>query len=145
MTEDADPEVAIDPAAVRALRDVLQDHGVRVALLFGSAARPEGAPADVDLAFEFADRVPEDPGYASAYLDLYADLEDELVEEVDLVDVHTLSPRFAAVVFDDGVRIFGSPDRLVELAAELGGELPSSRDARERVAAAAARLREGSP
>ena len=141
MSEADDPEVALAPETLRQLQGILDEHGVRLALLFGSAARPDGRPDDVDLAVEFADLTPKDDGYASAYLGLYTALEDELDVDVDLVDLRSTSPRFATVVFADGVLVVGSPDRRKTLAETLVGEAPSARDARERVAAAAARFK----
>lgn len=143
MTTADEPEMALPSETLRRLRGILEEHGVGLALLFGSAARPGGGdPADIDLAVEFADLEPTDDGYASAYLDLYTALEDRLDAEVDLVDVRSMSPRFASVVFDEGVLILGSPEHREKLADKLGGETPSAAEARDRVAAAVARLKE---
>lgn len=142
MTDDS--EVALSSEEVTALREVLTDHEVRFAMVFGSAGRPRGDPADIDLAVEFVEYRPTDDGYADTYLRLYSALEDELDREIDLVDVHSISPRFASVVFEDGVLILGTVDRRHDLAEQLAGESPSVGDARKRVAAAVDRLREGS-
>ncbi|WP_436344535.1 nucleotidyltransferase family protein [Natronorubrum sp. FCH18a] len=142
MTDD--PEVALPSEEVTALREILTDHEVRFAVVFGSAGRPDGDPADVDLAVEFAECLPTDDGYTDTYLRLHSALENELGRDVDLVDVHSMSPRFASVVFDDGVRILGTVDRRHTLAEQLAGESQSVGDARKRVAAAVARLQEGS-
>lgn len=139
-----DPVVALTDDELQRLRDLLATHGVELAIVFGSAAHPESDPADVDLAVEFAERRPTDEGYAAAYLDLYSALEDELDRPVDLVDVRSTSPTFASVVFDDGVLVLGSTDRLAALERRLAGDEPSVEDARKRVAAAAGRLGEGS-
>lgn len=139
-----DSGVALTDDELQRLRDLLATHGVDLAVVFGSAARPESDPADVDIAVEFAEYHPTDDGYAAVYLDLYTALADELDAGVDLVDVHSTSPAFARVVFDDGVLVLGSTDRLASLERRLAGDEPSVEDARRRVAAAAGRLGEES-
>lgn len=136
--------VALTSRELSIIRDVFSDHDVRLAIVFGSAANPDEEPMDVDLAVEFTDRKPGDDGYASEYLGLRAALEEALEREVDLVDVHTMPPAFAAVVFEDGVRVFGTEDRFHRLAMGLAGERPSIDESRDRIAAAVDRLREGS-
>lgn len=141
MTTTDDPEVALSSAELATCRELCTDHRVRFAVVFGSAGRPDGDLADIDLAVEFKARRPMDDGYTDAYLRLHSALEDALEWEIDLVDVHSMSPRFASVVFEDGVRILGTADRQRVLEAKFTGERPSVSDARERVAAAIDRLR----
>ena len=141
MTDDL--EVALSSAELASIREMLAEHGVRFAVVFGSAARPDGEPADIDLAVEFESLKPTDNGYADTYLALYSCLDDTLDRDVDLVDVYSISPQFASVVFDDGVRIRGTADRKRTLTEQLATESPSVGNARERVAAAIDRLREG--
>ena len=125
-------------------RRVLADHPITFALLFGSAARGEAAEtSDVDLAVEFADHVRDD-GYSDAYLGLVEALEDALGTDVDVVPVSAMDPSFAAVAFDEGVVVVGPEERRRELAKAIAGELPSTAESSERVAAAAARLVERS-
>jgi predicted nucleotidyltransferase len=143
MSRSGEGAVGLADEALERLRDLLIDHEVGLAIIFGSAARTGDDRADVDVAVEFVERRPTDEGYATAYLDLYSALEDELDCPVDLVDVHSTSPSFARVVFDDGVLVLGSRDRLATLRRRLAGEEPSVENAQERVAAAASRLREG--
>ena len=139
-----DPAVALTPGELSTISDVLVDHDVRLAIVFGSAAHPDGEPTDIDLAIEFTHRKPTDDGYADEYLGLRAALEDALERAVDLVDVRSMPPPFAAVVFEDGVRVVGTEDRHRRLEMELAGERPSVAASRDRVAAAVDRLREGS-
>lgn len=124
----------------RRLQDILQNHGLRLAAVFGSTVRRPDEPADLDLLIEFEDLRPGDDGYASAYLSLYSSLEDELAVDVDLVDVHSMSPEFAHIALEEAVLLVGNPDRLAALARRYANESPSVTDARERIAAAAARL-----
>jgi predicted nucleotidyltransferase len=142
--EDAS-EVALSAGQLATLRDVLSEHDVRFAVLFGSATRPEGGPNDVDLAVEFETVQPGDEGYLTAYLDLHTTLEEELGVTVDLVDVQSADERFTAVIFEDGVFVYGSQERSEELAARVRDSYPSTEDARERVAAAVTRLKENIP
>jgi len=142
MTDD--PEVALSSTELAAVRETLAEHGVRFAVVFGSATRPDDEPADIDLAVEFELWHPTDNGYADIYLALYSALDDRLDKDVDLVDVHSMSPQFASVVFDGGVRIYGTGDRERALEEQCTVESPSVGNARERVAAAIDRLREAS-
>lgn len=144
MPDEAERPVALPKAERRRLRELLVAHGVGLAVIFGSAATTDGPTGDLDIAVEFTEYRPTDDGYAEVYLALYSALEDGLEIEVDLVDVHSMPPEFASVVFEDGVLILGSSDRLATLERRLAGDKPSIEDARARVAAAAGRLSEGS-
>jgi len=134
--------VALDAATLERLVDVLAANGVSFALVFGSAARDTPLTGDIDIAVEFDELRPEDEGYASATLRLRSALDTALDENVDMVDVHSLSPRFARVVFDQGVPVLGYRERMEELAARLAGDEPTVGEARRRVSAAADRLQE---
>ena len=138
------PDVGLAPTTVRRLREILAAHDVEIAILFGSAADPAAEPADIDLAIAFEDYQPTDPGYADVYLDLLSHL-DDLGRDIDLVDLRTMESRFASVVFEQGVLLVGSPDRRDTLAEQLIDTEATLEDARERVAAAASRLREQPP
>lgn len=138
-------DLPVEGDVIETARRVLDRHSVSFALLFGSGARPSTTEADdLDIAVEFEKIRPEDGGYSDDYLRLLSDLDDALPVDVDVVDVHTMSPEFARVAFDDGVRLVGSDDRRRELERAIAGDEPSVADARERVAAAANRLREES-
>ena len=124
------------------LRRVLTSHPVSFAMLFGSMARGEAGDAnDIDLAVEFRTHRPTDDGYSEVYLGLIDDLETVLSTPVDVVDVHTMDESFASVVFEEGKVLVGD-DRCAELAAEVAGSPISAAEARDRIAAAADRLRE---
>jgi len=120
--------------------DVLAGHPVEFAVLFGSAARGEGADrGDVDLAVEFGDAV-DAGGYSAAYLALVTDLEDSLGEDVDVVTFTSMSPQFRSVVLEEGTVVVGTEADRAELEDRFRQDPPSIEDARRRVAAAAGRL-----
>lgn len=124
------------------IREVLERHSVQFGVLFGSQVRGTSSQqSDVDIAFEFDDRRPGDEGYANRYLQLLNDLDETLPVPVDLVDVHTISPSFARVTLEEGTILVGTETRRDELVREYAGEKPTLEDAKERVAAAADRLR----
>ena len=137
---EANPFTAADN---RAIRDVLDAHEVRVAVLFGSATE-HSEPADIDIAVEFDSWRPGDDGYASAYLTLQDALENAVGEPIDLVDIHAADESFLAVALENGTHLYGSRQRYAELKAEVADAYPSTTDARQRVTAAARRLREQS-
>jgi len=132
----------LSETTLETLQQVLDDHEVRIGVLFGSTVQSD-EPRDLDFAVEFESWRPSDDGYADAYLALQNALEDALGTAVDLVDIHTAGDPFLAVVFKDGKRVYGPADRYEELKQEVEGSYPSTADASERVAAAARRLREG--
>ena len=140
----ADGETTVSRDALDTVRNTLEAHDVRLGLVFGSAARDGHVPRDIDVAVEFETHRPGETGYASAYLELYTALGDAVDASVDLVDVHSMGPRFAGSVLEDAELLIGSEQRRSELEATLETESPSLEDARERVATAAERLREGS-
>jgi hypothetical protein len=63
---------------------------------------------------------PGSPGFNEAFFTLSADLSATLeTDDVDLLDVHMLSPGVAKAVFEDGVLLLGSPERVAELRETL--------------------------
>ncbi len=135
----------LDETTIETLRSVLADHSVSFAMLFGSGARASMSDhSDVDVAIEFDDYRPGDEGYSDAYLRVRSALETALPVSVDVVDVHSMTPRFAHVAFEDGVVLRGTEARKDELADTDAGEAPTLADARERVSTAVERLQDGS-
>lgn len=126
------------------LRRTLEEFPLSFAIVFGSQVTdsPPTSSSDIDIAVEFEAYRPGDEGYNEIYFDLLRALEEAVAVNVDLIDVWTMSPQFAHVVFDDGERLIGTDDRQSYLEAELTGDPPTFEEARERVAAAATRLRE---
>lgn len=85
---------AIDESLpLETLQEVLQEHSVQLALLFGSHATGEShSRSDIDIAVEFDTVSPSDSAYNEAFLGLDADLSEALeTDNVDLVDLQTTS------------------------------------------------------
>jgi predicted nucleotidyltransferase len=127
-----------------ALQAVLREHPVRLAILFGShATEMTHATSDIDLAVEFDTHRPSDPSYNDVFLGLSADLSETLeTDDVDLVDLHTVSPALAEAIFEHGVLLVGDQEHATALrrqltATESESEQPSPR---ERLDAALARI-----
>lgn len=133
---------ALDADVSRKIERVLSRHSVDFAIVFGSVARDTTTDeSDLDIAVEFEHLRPGKTGYSDAYLRLRSELDAAVAIDVDIVDVHSMTPRFARVVFDTGEILIGSEKRRNELERELAGELLSVEEARERVSAAVARLK----
>jgi predicted nucleotidyltransferase len=118
---------------IDALRAVLREQPVQLAVLFGSHATGTAhATSDIDIAVEFDEDRPPDPGYNDVFLGLSADLSDALgTDSVDLVDFHAVPPGLAAAIFENGVLVVGEQTRASELRRQLpknGSELQSPRE-----------------
>jgi len=100
---------------------VLRAHPVCLAVLFGSRATGRThEESDVDIAVELGGLGPGSPGFNDAFFTLSADLSAALgTDDVDLLDVHMLSPGVAKAVLEDGVVLLRSPDRVAELCETL--------------------------
>jgi predicted nucleotidyltransferase len=110
-------------------------------MLFGSAGRGTmHERSDVDVAVAFEDVRPTDDEYSRVYVALLSAVDDALSADVDVVDVHSMTPQFARAAFENGTVVVGSEEQRVELADELAGAATSVDDARCRVAAAVNRL-----
>lgn len=116
------------------LREVLGEHPVRLAVLFGSMVTGEThSRSDLDIAIEFEESVDD---VSSAYMALLADLSSAVGRnDVDLSLVHDLKPRVGLAAFSQGTRLIGSRDRLEthrarfeRAVAELERTEPSLRD-----------------
>ena len=133
----------LDAERLAPIRRVLEEHPVSFAMLFGSAAHgTHTEDSDIDVAVEFAETRPSDDGYSDVYLGLLSDLEESLTTAVDVVDVHSLTSRFARAVFDSGIVIIGDDEKRAVLERELAADSLSVDDARERVATAVEQLEE---
>ena len=119
---------------VDALRSTLEGHPVRLAILFGSRARGDThSRSDVDIVVEFDGLRPGDERYNEAFFGLGADLSETLeTDDVDLLEVHSLSPPLARAVFEDGILLFGSAERVEELREELPTSRADGSSPRER-------------
>jgi len=125
-----------------ALQAVLREHPVRLAILFGShAAETTHATSDVDLAVEFDEHRPSDPSYNDVFLGLSVDLSDALeTDDVDLVDLHTVSPPLAAAIFEQGVLLVGAAEHAAERRRQFTARKSDQQSPRDRLDTALARI-----
>ena len=125
-----------------ALQAVLREHPVRLAILFGShATESTHATSDIDLAVEFDDHRPSDPSYNGVFFGLSVDLSDALeTDDVDLVDLHAVSPALAAAIFENGVLLVGDHEHAAELRRQLTATESEQQSPRERLDAALDRI-----
>ena len=137
--ETADVDVSLDLDTVRA---VLEEHPVRLAILFGSQATgTEHSASDIDIAVEFDGEQPSDPGYNETFFGLGADLSEALeTDDVDLVDINTVSPALAASIFDHGLLLVGDLEYAIEQRRAIVGDEMETRSPRERLDAALAKI-----
>lgn len=116
------------------LREVLADHPVRVAVLFGSQVTGRVDPrSDVDLVVEFDQTVDE---RTDAFLSLLTDLSVALDRnDLDLALVSDIEPRVGRAAFTHGTVLVGSADRIEQLRerfAERANEHRPEETLRER-------------
>ncbi|WP_408960786.1 type VII toxin-antitoxin system MntA family adenylyltransferase antitoxin [Natrinema sp. 74] len=125
-----------------ALQAVLREHPVQLAILFGSHATETTHPtSDIDLAVEFDAHRPSDSSYNDVFLGLSADLSDALeTDDVDLVDLHALSPALATAIFENGVLLVGEQGHATELRRQLTAADSEQPSPRERLGAALDRI-----
>ncbi len=142
MTGGERVDTGFDNGALDEIERVLSRHSVGFAVVFGSVARgTTNRKSDIDVAIEFEHLRPGDTGYSDTYLRLLSELDAVVSADIDVVDVHSMTPRFARAVFDTDELLIGTEKRRNELEQELAGELLSVAEARERVSAAVARLK----
>ncbi len=122
---------------------VFEREPVRLALCFGSRATGRTHDhSDIDLAVELEGLRPGDEGYNDAFFGLYAEVTGVLGrEDVDLVDIHSLSGSLARAVFETGVLLYGDPERVPTLEAQVDTER-DDRPPRERLDSAIERIDE---
>lgn len=90
--------------------EVLAEHPVRLAVIFGSTVRGERHPhSDIDLAVEFEEDAPDT---LDTRLSLFADLSTRLDRnDIDIAIVDELDPRVGKRAFSEGVLVLGSEKR----------------------------------
>lgn len=117
-----------------ALRSTLDAHPVRLAILFGSQARTgTHSRSDIDIAVELEGLEPGDLGFYDAFFGLSADLSESLgTDDIDLVDVHTLSTPLVRSVFNNGLLLVGTERRAERLRQQLDADSSLDRSPRER-------------
>lgn len=134
---------ALDAALdLDALQAVLREHPIRLAILFGShATETTHATSDIDLAVEFDEHRPSDPSYNDVFLGVSVDLSDALeTDDVDLVDLHSVSPALAAAIFEQGVLLVGEAKHAAELRRNLTPSESDQQSPRDRLDAALDRI-----
>ena len=131
-----------DSLPIETIRGVLREHSVQCALCFGSHATATTHPtSDIDIAVELETTQREDLAYNDAFFSLSADLSEALeTDEVDLVDIHTLSPSVAASVFEEGILLVGDPEHAEELRRRVTDRSSDTRSPRERFDDALAKI-----
>ncbi|WP_424014127.1 type VII toxin-antitoxin system MntA family adenylyltransferase antitoxin [Halorubrum xinjiangense] len=127
---------------VGTVQAVLREHPVRLAILFGSHATGTTHDAsDIDLAVEFDEHEPADRGYNEVFLGLSVDLSDELnTDDVDLVDLNTVSQPLATAIFENGILLVGNSDHVAELRRELTASGNDQQTPRDRLETALDRI-----
>ena len=83
----------------RAARDVAEAHGARLVVLFGSAARGDGAPEDLDLGV-LADRPLDAVAVTTRFIRLLA------VQQVDVADLARAEPLLLMLAAREGVVLY---------------------------------------
>ncbi|WP_049941293.1 nucleotidyltransferase domain-containing protein [Halorhabdus utahensis] len=116
------------------LREVLADHPVRLAVLFGSQVTGQADPAsDVDVVVEFESTVDE---RGDALLSLLADLSVALDRnDLDVSLVEDIDPRVGRAALTHGTVLIGTAgriERLRERFAERVADRRSEQTLRER-------------
>lgn len=93
------------------IQEVLRDHPVRLAVLFGSQVTDTAdAQSDIDIAVELTEEAHDSP--LQAVMDLLTDLSIALDRnDIDLSLVSDLTPRVGRAAFSEGELLVGSPER----------------------------------
>jgi predicted nucleotidyltransferase len=123
-----------DSLPIREVQSVLENYPVRLALLFGSRASGNAhGSSDTDIAVEFESVDRQNPAYNDVFLRLSADLRDVLSnDDVDLVDVHTLSSALAKAILERGVVLVGDQAHAEDLLRSTATTQSDERSPRER-------------
>lgn len=127
---------------VERVRSTLQDHPVAIAILFGSHATDASIPeSDIDIAIAFEGIRSGDSGYNTAFLGLSADLSDALgTDDVDLVDLHSMSPSLVEAIFEHGVLLIGTEETAAGLHQHLTESNAADHSPRDRLDTALAQI-----
>ncbi len=125
-----------------ALQGVLREHPIRLVILFGSyATETTHATSDIDVAVKFNDHRPLDPSYNNVFFELSVELSEALeADNVDLVDLHAVSPQLATTIFEQGILLVGETEHATELDRRLTAYDPDQQSPCERLDAALDRI-----
>ena len=124
-----DAEALGDRLPLEEMSAVFDEYPVRLAICFGSQVRGKThGQSDIDIAVAFDGLEPGDDGYNDVLFGLMADLAITTDrDDIDLIDIHTVQDRLAAVIFDSGIVIYGDENRLVDLDTIIEGSSPRER------------------
>lgn len=127
MERDAQDQLDFD---VDTLRAVLEEHPVRLAVVFGSEVTGQThSRSDLDVAVEFDESVEGEHG---ALLSLHSAVASALDRnDVDLSLVPDLKPRVGLAAFSEGVLVLGPEERMETHRREFERSVESQRDQRE--------------
>lgn len=141
MADDPSSETSLP---IEAIRECLEREPVRVAILFGSHARGDTHPdSDIDIAIELEDLRPGETGYNDVFFGVSAELSERLeTDDVDVVDIHSVSDSFARTILKEGIVLLGTPDRLETLRERVTSDSGDDRTPRERIDDAVRRIDE---
>lgn len=138
-----EPVGTLDRRTIDRLQEVLDQHPIRLGVLFGSQATGEaGSHSDIDVAVEF---LPSVEDQFKAQLRLGVDLTDVLgTDDVDVVDLQTVPPAVGYSALAHGTVLVGDSERAEELLAQFDRERErsTSTERRERFDDALGRLEE---
>lgn len=133
----------LDRRTLDRLKEVLNEHPIRLGVLFGSQATGAAeSHSDIDVAVEF---LPSVEDQFKAQLELGVDLSCALgTDDIDVVDLQTVRPAVGYSALRSGIVIVGDSERVEELIAQFDSERErsTSTERRERFDDALGRLKE---
>jgi len=122
---------SVDEGDLETIRETLQDHPVRLGLLFGSAASGTmHGDSDLDIAVVL-NGDPEDDEYVRRLSHLLTELHGSGSKEVDLVDLRTVDARFAGRITESSKVIYDPDGRAEGILDDIPTERPSKDELRE--------------
>lgn len=133
----------LDRRTLDCLQEVLNEHPIRLGVLFGSQATGAAeSHSDIDVAVEF---LPSVEDQFKAQLELGVDLSYALgTDDIDVVDLQTVRPAVGYSALTSGAVLVGDSERVEELVAQFDSERErsTSTERRERFDDALDRLKE---
>ncbi len=117
-----------DPSIDRqAVREVLEQHPVRLGVLFGSQVRgTSGDHSDVDVAVEFDPSLSDERCYR-AKLSLVVSLAKALgTDDIDVADFGDVEPDVGASALEHGVVLVGELERAEQLREQFESQLSTT-------------------
>ncbi|WP_302081621.1 type VII toxin-antitoxin system MntA family adenylyltransferase antitoxin [Salinibaculum rarum] len=129
---------------VDTLQQLFEERQIRLAICFGSYATGRThSQSDIDLAVEFEDIRPGDDSYNETFFSVYEAVSTTLeTDDVDLLDIHSLSGSLARAVLTDGILVYGNSERVEILREQFTVDDTEQRSPRERLDTAIERIDE---